>query len=128
MGDVKITKMGGDETPKNTYIKPIEDQKFAPVGARRKTVKTFPRGIMKIRPVRDPAKHPPNKKSRRHTIRLMTDSGASRHKKTIKQKIARMSDDKVKQAVIKSGLSKGNSPPSLLRQMLEGGMLAGFVS
>jgi len=129
MGDrVIITKTGGEETPKNTYIKPVEDPKPASIAGRRKTARTFPRGIMKIRPVGDPAKHPPYKKSmRKHTIRLMTDSGASRHRKTIKQKIAKMSDEKVKQAVITNGLSKGNAPPGLLRQILEGGMLAGFV-
>lgn len=118
---MKITKLGSDDT-KNMVIPSL-----APTAGRRKTTKTFPRGIMKIRPVGDPAKHPPFKKSRKHTIRLMTDSGASRHKKTIKQKIAKMSDEKVKQAVINSGLSKGNAPTGLLRAMLEGGMMAGFV-
>jgi hypothetical protein len=126
-GKVTITKTGGEETPKNTYIKAVNNPSLAPTAGRRKTTKTFPRGIMKIRPVGDPAKHPPFKKSRKHTIRLMTDSGASRHRKTIKQKIAKMSDEKVKQTVIKSGLSKGNAPTPLLREILEGGMLAGFV-
>ena len=127
-GKVTITKTGGEETPKNTYIKPVEDQKLQQTAGKRKTVKTFPRGIMKIRPVSDPAKHAPYKKTRKHTIRLMTDSGSTRHRKTIKQKIAKMSDEKVKQTVINSGLSKGNAPTGLLRQILEGGMLAGFIS
>jgi hypothetical protein len=39
-----------------------------------------------------------------------------------------MPDSKVKELVVKAGLSKGNGPPSLLRQILEGGMLSGFVS
>jgi len=127
-GKVTITKTGGEETPKNTYIKPVQDQKLQATAGKRRTVKTFPRGIMKIRPVGDPAKHAPYKKSRKHTVRLMTDSGSNRFRKTIKQKIAKMSDEKVKQAVISNGLSKGNAPPGLLRQMLEGGMLAGFIS
>jgi len=122
---VNITKVGADV--KNMVIPKVDDNKLAQTAGRRKTTRTFPRGIMKIRGVGDPAKHPPFKKSRKHTIRLMTDSGSSRHRKTIKQKIAKMSDEKVKQVVINSGLSKGTAPPRLLREILEGGMIAGFV-
>ena len=39
-----------------------------------------------------------------------------------------MSDNKVKELAIKPGLSKGNAPVTLLRQMVEGGMISGFIS
>jgi hypothetical protein len=126
---VVITKMGEE---KKTPIKPVEDPKLEGGKKKRKSLKTFPRGILKtskIKPVSDPAKHPPLKKfMKKHTIRLLTDSGVSHRRKTIKHKIDKMSDQKVKDLVIKTGLSKGNGPPTLLRQILEGGMLSGFVS
>jgi hypothetical protein len=125
---VKINKM--DDIP----VKPVEEPKLEGGNKKKKSVKTFPRGILKtakakIKPVSDPAKHPPLKKfMKKHTIRLLTDSGVSHRRKTIKQKIDKMTDQKVKHLVVKTGLSKGNGPPSLLRQILEGGMLSGFVS
>jgi hypothetical protein len=39
-----------------------------------------------------------------------------------------MSDSKVREVAVRSGLSKGNAPPALLRKMVEGGMMAGFIS
>lgn len=100
-----------------------------------KTMKTFPRGVLKtakntkIKGVADPSKPPPLKKNMRtHTIRLITDKGVRRHRKTIRRMIAGMSNDKVKDLVTKNGLLKNpNTPPSIMREMLEGGAIAGFV-
>jgi hypothetical protein len=104
-------------------------------GGKRKTMKTFPRGILKSKKakivgVSDPAKAPPLKKTmKKHTIRLMTDKGLSKQRKTIKRKLSKMSDQKVKQLAMKAGLIKTpHVPAPLARQMLEGGMIAGFVS
>lgn len=128
---VKITKV---DSPSKIPVRAVEDPKLEGGKKKKKTVKTYPRGILKtskikIKPVSDPAKHPPLKKfMKKHTIRLLTDSGVHHRRKTIKQKIDRMSDSKVKDMVIKAGLSKGSGPPGLLRQILEGGMMSGFVS
>jgi hypothetical protein len=128
---VTITKL--DQTygiPVKNEILPIK-QITPPIGAKRnKTMKTFPKGVLKLKGVSDPSKSPPLKKSStRHTIRLLTDFGARKHKKSIRKTVRRMSDEKVKQVVKKSGLLKNeNTPMSLLRQMLEGGMLAGIIS
>jgi hypothetical protein len=120
-----------DEEMKSTPIKPVENPKLSG-GKKRKTLKTFPKGILKtakIKPVADPAKHPPVKKgSKRHTIRLLTDLDVSRHRKTIKKKISRMSDHRIRDLAVKTGLSKGNAPTKLLREIVEGGMIAGFIS
>ena len=99
-------------------------------GRRRKTQKTFPRGILKIKPVADPAKSPPLKKTaRRHTIQLLTEKGSKMHRKTIKKMVAGFSNDQVKTLVEKYGLLKNkNTPPALMRDMLEGGAIAGFIS
>jgi hypothetical protein len=65
----------------------------------------------------------------KQTIRLMTDKGLRRHKKTLRKRIAKMSDDKVRQLVSKHGLLKNEkTPPAIMREMLEGGAMAGFVS
>ena len=98
--------------------------------ARRKTMRTFPKGILKVKGVKDPAKSPPLKKTaKRHTIQIMTDKGAKHRRKTIRREVARMSNDKVKAIVEKKGLLKNkNTPPALMRDMLEGGVIAGFIS
>jgi len=124
-GIVTITKV--DDSPK---VDP-------PVAGKKKTHRTFPRGILKtmknkfsLKPVSDPAKAPPLKKfMKKHTIRLLTDKGVRHQRKTIRQKISKLSDEKVRQMVKKSGLIKNDSTPvSVMREMLEGGMIAGFIS
>jgi len=129
---VVITKMGSEPSAK-IPIKPVEDPKLEG-GKKRKSLKTFPRGILKtakikIKPVADPAKHPPLKRSMtKRTIRLLTDKNINDRRRTIKQKVENLKDAKVRELVIKHKLSKGNGPSSLLRQILEGGMFSGFVS
>ncbi len=102
-----------------------------------KSMRTFPRGVLKtakhklhLKPVSDPAKPPPLKKTmKRHTIQLMTDKGIRRHRKTLRKSISSMSDEKVKHLVTKYGLLKNKDTPiSVMREMLEGGAIAGFVS
>lgn len=129
---VKITKIGSE--PSKTEVALVETKKQVSMpsldgGKKRKTLKTYPRGILKtakIKPVSDPAKHPPLKKgTKRHTIKLMSDT---HRRKTIRQKVSKMSDSKVKEIAMRAGLSKGNAPVSLIRDMVEGGMIAGFIS
>ena len=102
-----------------------------------KSMKTYPRGVLKtmkhrptLKGVADPAKSPPLKKTmRKHVIQLMTDKGVRRHRKTLRKQISNMSNEKVKYLVVKHGLLKNtNTPPSIMREMLEGGAIAGFVS
>ena len=102
-----------------------------------KTMRTFPRGVLKtaknrsvLKGVADPAKSPPLKKTmRKHVIQLITDKGVRRHRKTLRKQISKMSNEKVKDLVMKHGLLKNtNTPPSIMREMLEGGAIAGFVS
>jgi hypothetical protein len=127
----KIVKMDEDSTP----IK--EPVKGPSTAGTRKTLKTYPRGILKtakskfnLKATSDPAKAPPMKKSmKKHTIRLLTDKGVRHHRKTIKQRVSNMSDDKVKKLVSSAGLLKNaTTPVGVMREMLEGGMVAGFIS
>jgi hypothetical protein len=116
--EVKITKLGTDipSPPKQ--------------GAKRKTMRTFPRGVLKVKGVKDPAKPPPLKKSvRNHTIKLMTDVGTRKYRKTVRKRLSKMSPEKVKLLADKHGLLKNkNTPPALMRDMVEGGVIAGFIS
>ena len=106
MNPLKIVKVGGEDIPLSKLpIKPVEDIRLTTGGKKHKTIKTFPRGILKG--TSNPSKHPPIKK---HTIRLI-------------------SDQKVKEVAMKSGLIKSTSMPTkMVREILEGGMVAGFVS
>ena len=84
----------------------------------------------RIRPVSDPAKSPPVKKSmKKHTIRLLTKKGTRQHRKTLRRKISGLSDTKVRQIASNYGLVKSpDTPVPILRQMIEGGAIAGFLS
>jgi hypothetical protein len=119
---LKITKLDTTE--------PLEKNTKSEGKGRRKTMRTFPRGILKVEGVKDPAKPPPLKKTaKRQTIQIITDVGAKKHRKTIRKKLSKMSNEKVKQIADKHGLLKGKgTPPSLVRDIVEGGAIAGFIS
>lgn len=128
----KVDQLG--QTPK-VETPPPEPKSILKKEKGGRTMKTFPKGVLKtakhkIKPVSDPAKPPPLKKTmKKHVIQLMTDKGVRRHRKTLKKQISKMSNEKVKEIVMKHGLLKNqNTPPSVMREMLEGGAIAGFVS
>ena len=115
-----ITKVGDE--PKESSKEAI---KTVIKGSARKTQKTFPKGILKVR---DPAKSP-KRKSVKQTINLTTERGSKKYRKTLKQKLSKLSDIRIKQIVDKNGLLKNkNTPISLQREMVEGGVIAGFIS
>ena len=127
---VNIIKVGA--TPKSVSIEPS-----APVAAARpsrKSMKTFPKGVLKktakIKPVRDPARAPPFKKGvRKHTVRVLTESGIESRRRTIRHAIKSMRDDEVRAKLKRSGVSHNSkTPPHVLRDILEGGMEAGMIS
>jgi hypothetical protein len=123
--NIVIQKMGTDEP------KPAE-----PKTGSRKTLKTFPRGIMKksskftLKGTSDPAKSPPLKKGmRKHTLRMLTEKGIKKHRKTLKRRISSMSDSKVQEVVRGKGLvTNPKTPPEISRQILDNAVSAGFVS
>lgn len=119
-----ITKVGSESVQSTPTPAPKK------TAAARKTMRTFPRGILKVKGVKDPAKAPPLRKTaKRGKIQLMTDIGAKKYRKTIRKKLANMSNEKVKSIAQKHGLLKGSgTPPALVRDIVEGGAIAGFVS
>jgi len=119
---------------KKIVIQKMDEEKPLVIKTK-KTIKTFPKGIMKkskmtLKGVKDPAKSPPLKKGmKRHTLRMLTDKGMKKHRRTLKQKIASMSDSKIKEVVQTKGLVRNpKTPASISRQILDNAVSAGFVS
>ena len=119
---MKIVKVGQDEPPK------LPEQKAG------KTLKTYPRGVLKksfkLKGVADPARSPPLKKGmRKHTLRLLTEKGSRKYRKTLKKKISDLPDSKVKDLVQKNGLvTNPKTPAHVSRQILDNAVSAGFLS
>ena len=107
-----------------------------PKKAGRKTLKTFPRGVLKktskftLKGVVDPAKSPALKKGmRKHTLRMLTERGHRKLRKTAKRRISSMSDAKIQDIVQSKGLVRNSkTPPAISRQILDNAVSAGFVS
>jgi len=119
---ITIQKMGDEPVPE-------------PKKAGRKTLKTFPRGIMKkskftLKGVVDPAKAPTLKKgTKKHTLRMLTEKGHRKLRKTLKRRISSMSDAKIQDIVQSKGLVRNSkTPPAISRQILDNAVSAGFVS
>jgi hypothetical protein len=122
--------MSGVKIQKVDHVDPVPT-----TAGRHKSMKTFPRGVMKgtrkrggkepIVGVKDPARPPPVRKG---TLRILTDKGAKARRKTIKQTVQNMSDAKVREHLKGSGIAVNpKTPPQLAREILEGGMEAGMI-
>jgi DNA topoisomerase VI subunit B len=118
---VTVEKLGAE--PK------VEEQK-----AGKRPAKTFPKGVLKkslkLKGVTDPAKAPPVKKGmRKHTLKILTEKGSRKYRKTLKKKLSSLSDSKVKEVVQKAGLvTNSKTPAHVSRQILDNAVSAGFVS
>ena len=121
---VKIVKVGAEPVPSGGVVK----KKHLTQKVRRKSMKTYPRGVLKggkIEPVRDPAKSPPVRKS---TLKILTNKGEEMRRKKIHKTIRTMPDHKVRQMLRASGLPVSDkTPPHIAKDILEGGMEAGMI-
>lgn len=120
---MKIVKVGAQAAPVVAGKKKQQTQKV-----RRKSMKTYPRGVLKggkIEGVKDPAKSPPARKS---TLKILTDKGAERRRQTIRKAVRAMPDQKVRQVLKASGMPVSEkTPPHIAKEILEGGMEAGMI-
>jgi len=123
---VKIIKVGGPPPQ-------VAATRHKPV---RKTMRTFPRGVLKrggappkgIAPVRDPAKSPPIAAGRKSTLRILTEKGVRRRRETIHKKVKSMPIGAVRETLRRSGLPiSEKTPPHIAKEILEGGMEAGMI-
>ena len=129
-GDVyKIVKVGDTSPPPQSG----STRKAAPK-AVKKTMRTFPRGVLKkggvkgMQPVRDPAKSPPVASGRKSTLRILTEKGVAKRRETIHKKVKSMSVGAVRETLRRSGLPiSDKTPPHIAKEILEGGMEAGMI-
>ena len=83
------------------------------------------RSKVKIEGVRDPARSPP---ARRTTLKILTEKGAERRRRTISKTVRSMPDQKVRHILKASGLPVSDkTPPHIAKEILEGGMEAGMI-
>jgi hypothetical protein len=124
MSQYKIQKIGQEaEAP----APPIPAARIA---GRKRTMRTFPKGILKgtIKAVRDPAKAPPIKKSHKGTLRIMTEKGIEKKRKYIKKTIRNLTDRRVREELKKAGMPVSEKTPAhIAKEILEGGMEAGMI-
>lgn len=127
---VKIDKVGAEPPPAPTGGKthkskhePSHRHKNPKHGVLKggKTARTK----VKIEGVRDPAKSPP---ARRTTLKILTEKGVERRRRTISKTVRAMPDQKVRHILKASGLPVSDkTPPHIAKEILEGGMEAGMI-
>ncbi len=129
---IKIVKVG--DTPAQQAAARKTTAKVVPK-VSKKTMRTFPRGILKkrggapgLKPVSDPAKSPPVVAGRKSTLRILTEKGAAKRRETIHKKVKSMSAGTVRETLRRSGLPiSDKTPPHIAKEILEGGMEAGMI-
>jgi len=129
---IKIVKMGGSAPPPPPQA--AASRKVSRPVARpvKKTMRTYPRGVLKmkggtsgVKAVSDPAKSPP---TRKNTLRILTDKGVANRRKTIHERVKKMSDRSIRETLRRSGLPiSEKTPPHIVKEILEGGMEAGMI-
>lgn len=122
-----ITKVG--DTPKPTPVpisKPVKAGRHSPGHKTQKSIK----GILKVRGVSDPARAPPMKRAmKKHTLRILSEKGMMKHKKTLKKKISKMKDSELNSLLENSNLKlNANTPRGIKDKIVENAVSAGFVS
>ena len=98
----------------------------------RRSSKTFPRGILrktaKIVPSKNPSKAPA---TRKRSVKLMTEKGLEKARKTAKAKAAKMDIALIRKKLIEKkiiGGEKKKVPPSVLRVLYADSVGAGLLS
>jgi hypothetical protein len=117
--------------PTPTYA---PDLQVGMTGGRRhktKTIKTFPRSILKktgkVLPSNNPSKAPPTRKS----VKLMTISGIEKARKTAKARAMKTDIGTIRKKLIEKkiiGADKKNIPPTVLRTLYADSVGAGLLS
>jgi hypothetical protein len=124
---VRIVKVGGTTPPP-----PSTEKK---TGGRKKSMRTFPQGILKrggtarskVKPVRDPAKPPPLKAGR--TLRILTEKGAENRRERIRKTVRSIPDHVLRQRLRKGGVKiSDKAPKKLVEDIATSAQEAGMVS
>jgi hypothetical protein len=121
---------------KKIVIEKVDDSSVKSKVVHKKTVKSFPKGILKktsklsLKGVSDPAKSPPLKKGmQHHTLRMLTEKGSRKHRKTLKRKLSKMKTSEVADIAKRSGLVLNpKTPPHIAKAIVGEAVSAGFLS
>lgn len=101
-------------------------------GRRRRSTKTFPRGILrktaKIHPSKNPSKAPP---TRKRSVKLMMEGGIEKARKTARAKATKTDIGTIRKRLIEKKIisaEKKNIPPAVLRTLYADSVGAGLLS
>lgn len=101
-------------------------------GKRPRRTKTYPRGILrktaKIRPTSNPSKAP---STRKRSIKLMTEGGIEKARKTARAKAAKTDIGVIRRRLTEKKIissEKKNIPPAVLRTLYADSVGAGLLS
>jgi hypothetical protein len=99
----------------------------------RRSTKTFPKGILRktarILPSKNPSKAPPI--TRKRSVKLMTEKGLDKARKTAKAKAAKMDIATIRKKLVEKkiiGGEKKNIPSAVLRVLYADSVGAGLLS
>jgi hypothetical protein len=124
--NITVTKVGDSALSKEVPAKkPSSDHKTL-----KKPLKSILKKSLKIKDVRDPAKSPPLKPGmHKHTLRMFTQKGHKRFKKTLKAKLHKMKKSDLDKLAQESNLKLNpNTPPEIAKKIIGSAITAGFVS
>jgi len=101
-------------------------------GRRKRSTKTYPRGILrktaKIHPSKNPSKAPP---TRKRSVKLMMEGGIEKARKTARSKAAHTDIGTIRKRLIEKKIissDKKNIPPAVLRTLYADSVGAGLLS
>jgi hypothetical protein len=101
-------------------------------GRRKRSTKTFPRGILrktaKIHPSKNPSKAPP---TRKRSVKLMMEGGIEKARKTARSRAAQTDIGTIRKRLIEKKIissEKKNIPPAVLRTLYADSVGAGLLS
>ena len=101
-------------------------------GRRKRSTKTYPRGILrktaKIHPSKNPSKAPP---TRKRSVKLMMEGGIEKARKTARSKASHTDIGTIRKRLIEKKIisaEKKNIPPAVLRTLYADSVGAGLLS
>jgi hypothetical protein len=131
-GEDKLAKVYQIQHPLNPRGPMPSGPGMAVGGRRKRSTKTYPRGILrktaKIRPTGNPSKAPP---TRKRSVKLMMEGGIEKARKTARSKAAKTDIGVIRKRLIEKKIisaEKKNIPPAVLRTLYADSVGAGLLS
>ena len=122
--NITVTKVVDSSVPKEGAAKKPD------LKTLKKPLKSILKKSLKIKDVKDPAKSPPLKPGmHKHTLRMFTQKGHKKFKKTLKARLHKMKKSDLDKLAQESNLKLNpNTPPEIAKKIIGSAITAGFVS